>query len=91
MSLATEGWDCVLSGVNSSGAVQLMDALVSENGSNMIVFRPKSARRARGGWLSLIRIFDCRNLQKGIDINDRNSKTYPSHVPVYKIHPVKEL
>ena len=58
MSLAIEGWYSVLSGVKSSGAVQLMDALVSENGSNMIVFKPKSARRARGGWLSVIKIFD---------------------------------
>jgi len=63
MSLATEGWYRGLSKVKSSGAVQLMDTLVKENGSNMIVFRPKSPRRARGGWVSLIRIFDCRGLQ----------------------------
>ena len=58
MSLEMEGWYRVLSGVKSSGAVQSMDTLVSENGSNMIAFTLKSPRRARGGWLSLIRMFD---------------------------------
>ena len=50
-----------------------MDALVRENGSNMIVFKPKSPRRARGGWVSLIRIFDCRDRQQGVTISDYDS------------------
>ena len=62
VSLEMEGSQEVMSGVKSSGAVQLMDALVSEKGSKMIVFKPKSPRRARGGRLSLIRMFDCRNI-----------------------------
>ena len=63
MSLETEGWYQVLSGVKSSGVVHSVDALINENVSNVIVFMPKSPRRARGGWLSLIRIFDYGGLQ----------------------------
>jgi hypothetical protein len=62
------------SGVKSSGAVQLMDALVSEKGSKMIVFKPKSPRRALGGSPLLIRMFDCRNLQKGAAIGNRDKR-----------------
>ena len=68
-----------------------MDALVSEKGSNIIVFKPKSPRRARGGLSSLIRIFDYRCLQLGVIIGNHDGKTHPSNVPMYEIDPVEEL
>ena len=92
MSPAKEGWGCVSSGVKSSGAVQSIGAVVSENGSNKIAFKPKSPRRARGGWSSLIRMFDCRGLQQGvIGFSIHGGKTYPSDVPVHQVHLMKEL
>ena len=59
-----------------------MDALVNEKGSNIIVFRPKSARRARGGKVELIRMFDWRGLQQGAIIDNRGNKAYPPNVPM---------
>ena len=96
MSLATEGWYEVLSGVKISGAVQLMEALVRENGSNMsgsnmIVFKPKSPRRACGGSVLPIRIFDYSGLQQEVIVNNYDGETHPPNVPVHQIHPMKEL
>ena len=73
----------MLSGVKSSGAVQSMGALVNEKEWKRIVFRPKSPRRACGGWLSLIRMFDCRDLQYRATIGSRSRKTYPTNVPMH--------
>lgn len=81
----------VLSGVNNSGAVQLMDALVREKGSKIVEFRPKSPRRARGGWVSLIRMFDWKSLQGGVEFGGHDNETYPSNIPVHRSHPVEEL
>lgn len=60
MSLANVGLKPYPPGAKISGAVQLTDVLDMENLSNMIVFSPKSVRRARGGFSSLIRMLASR-------------------------------
>lgn len=73
----------MISGANSSGAVQFIDALVNEKGSKMIAFRPKSPRSARGGRLLLIRMFDWRNFQEWAVVGNLDSETYPPNVAVH--------
>ena len=82
-SFATEVWYKVLSGVKCSGAVQLMGAISGKCEPDMALLKPKSPRRARGGWLSLIRIFDCTSIQREVTIDNHGDKTYPSNAPVY--------
>jgi len=83
ISLAMEGRYRAVSEVKSSGAVQFIGAPISENGSSMIAFNPKSPSRARGGWSSLIRIFDYMRLQQGVGIDNCGGEAYPTNGPVH--------
>ena len=79
-----------MSEVNSSGVIQLMDAQISEKGLKAVAFRLTSARRARGGWLSLIGMLDWESLQGGVTFGHHDTKTYPSNVLVHLSYSVEE-
>jgi len=67
---------------SSSGAVQSIDLLVTENESRRIDLRPKSDRSARGGSWLLMRMLDWKRLQCGSFILYVGEVAYSSEIPM---------